>query len=81
MDRLGGVVAGEGLGLAAVALATLLGVEAHGAVAGRRKLAVRLLKMKETMSISWKKYTSQEHKFKKIFGGVWATQKATEYYT
>ncbi len=39
---LGRVVLGEGLDLAAVALAALLGVEPHRAMAGRRELAVRL---------------------------------------
>ena len=40
--RLRGVVLGEGLDLSAVALAALLGVEAHGAMAGSGKLTVRL---------------------------------------
>ena len=40
--RLRGVVLGEGLDLAAVALGALLGVEAHGPMAGSGKLAVRL---------------------------------------
>ena len=39
---LGRIILGEGLDLATMALGTLLGVESHGAMAGRRKFAVRL---------------------------------------
>lgn len=42
MDRLLGVVLGEGLHLTAMTLCPLLGVESHGAMARRRKLTVRL---------------------------------------
>ncbi len=47
VDGLLGVVLGEGLCLSAVALGALLRVEAHGAMARRGKLAVRLKKLGE----------------------------------
>ena len=47
VDGLGGVVLREGLDLAAVTGRALLGVEPHGAVTRRRKLAVRLKPSKQ----------------------------------
>ena len=40
--RLGGVILGEGLDLAAITAGALLGQKALGAVAGRFKLSMRL---------------------------------------
>ena len=51
MNGLGSVVLGEGLDTSTVGAGTLLGVEAHGAMAGSGKLTVRLEEEKQTFNL------------------------------
>src|SRR6218665_2441479 len=51
MDRLGSIVLGEGLYLTTMTLGSLLGSKGHGAMARRRKLAVRLEYREKTKDI------------------------------
>ena len=51
--RLGGVVLGERLDLAAVALGALLGIEPHRPMAGSGKLAVRLQDRESLMQVAF----------------------------